>query len=382
MSKLSLPTLYKKSSTGKLQEWTVFAEDGQYWSVSGQVEGKKVTAAPSVCKPKNVGRKNETTAEQQAELEARAKWQKKIDEGYVENVDDLGKDTGRVDPMLAKNYDDYKEDVEFPVYCQPKLDGLRCVITRDGAFSRQWKPFVTLGHISELFKELFDKYPNIKAFDGEVYSHELKNQFEDIVSLVKQPKATEEDIQKCREQIQYHCYDYVDTDTDLAFTRRTTNLSRYIDQIKDKADGSIVLVDTAFCSNKAELDTCYDKYMEQGYEGQMIRTGHSAYQNNRTKDLLKRKEFVDEEFEIIGYKQGKGSRDGCICLLLKMQDGKTFDSVPKGGVKYLQSLWSNKEKLVGHMATVKFQNYSKDGIPRFNVTTKIRNKSGEEVAFK
>lgn len=378
MSKLTLPTLYKRTVTGAIQEWTIYAEDGKHWSISGQYEGKKVIAAPSVCKPKNVGKKNATTAEEQAEFEARAKWQKKIDEGYSKTLEDVDKVREvRVEPMLAKNFKDFKNKLTFPVYSQPKLDGLRCIMTRNGAMSRKWKPFVTLGHISEVLSPLFEKYPDIEAFDGEMYSHDLKDQFEEIVSIVKQPRATPEDLEKAKRCVQYHIYDYIDKEG-LSFKERTTRLQQYLAEVNSEY---LVNVETSLVESEKELYDIYLEYIVRGYEGQMVRSADAPYEHKRTHHLLKRKDFIDEEFKIVGYKEGNGSRQGCVVLRCLTSDGKEFDSVPKGGVEYLQRIWKRREELVGLTATIKFQSFSKDGIPRFNNTIKFRNNDLEEVVF-
>jgi DNA ligase-1 len=373
-----LTTLYKTTSTGAVQEWSIFHEEGAFWTISGQTDGKKVTSAKTFCAGKNVGKKNATTANEQAAREARAKWQKKIDEGYVDDPALLNTTSDRVDPMLAKDYEDYKDELVFPVYSQPKMDGLRCVITRHGAFSRKWKPFSTLDHIREALQPVFDSYPSIIALDGEMYSHELKNNFEEIVSVVKQPKATEEDIQKCKATVQYHIYDYVSKDGS-PFSQRALALEIMFEKVQKDC---LRLVKTNICWNQQELDDEYKWCIIDGYEGQMVRKGTSVYQQKRTKDLLKRKEFMDGEFKIVGYKEGKGNRAGCITLRVSTDEGKEFDSVPTGGVEFLQKLWEAREKLVGLYATIKYQNLSSDGIPRFNNTIKIRDgKSGEEIKF-
>jgi DNA ligase-1 len=378
MTKLQLPTLYKRTVTGAIQEWTIYAEDGKHWSISGQIDGKKVTAAPSICQSKNVGRKNETTAIEQAELEAKAKWQKKIDEGYSESIENIDKVREiRVEPMLAKDYKDHKNKLKFPLYSQPKLDGLRCIITSDAAMSRKWKPFVTLDHVREALQPLFKKYPNIVAFDGEMYSHDLKDQFEEIVSIVKQPKATSDDIEKAKRYVQYHIYDYVDTES-ISFADRTERLQRYLSEITSEY---ITTVKTSLVESEQELYDVYLEYIVLGYEGQMVRSASAPYQHKRTDSLLKRKDFIDEEFKIVGYKEGNGSRQGCVVLRCLTAEGKEFDSVPKGGVEYLQRIWQRREELVNLTATIKFQCWSKDGIPRFNNTIKFRNNDLEEVVF-
>lgn len=374
-----LPTLYKYTSTGATQEWTIFSEDGSFWTVSGQTDGKKVTSAKTSCAGKNVGRKNATTPNEQALREAQARWQKKRDEGYIDDVDALdAAGAGRVDPMLAKNYSDYKDELKFPVYCQPKLDGLRCIVTRHGAYSRKWKPFSTLQHIRDALQPVFDKYPTILAFDGEMYSHDLKDNFEEIVSIVKQPKATADDIAKCKELVQYHIYDYVPTEEYSTLIYKSRDLD--LDVALIDAPDCLRRVKTTLVWNQEELDEQYNSCSVDGYEGQMIRTD-APYQQKRTKYLLKRKDFVDEEFLIVGYKEGKGNREGCITLKLTTKDGKEFDSVPVGGVEYLQDLWQKRLQLPGLYATVKYQNLSTDGIPRFNNTIKFRNLMGEEVVL-
>jgi len=380
---MELPKLYKKTATGATQEWQIFSSNGEYHTVSGQTDGKKITNTPTKCKGKNIGKKNETSAAQQAELEARAKWQKKKDEGYIEDVDSLdGANPLRLDPMLAKDYADYADKITFPVFCQPKLDGLRCIITRQGAFSRQWKPFVTLQHIRDAVQPLFDKHPDILAFDGEMYSHELKENFEKIVSIVKQPKATPEDIEKCKQSVQYHIYDVI-YDKPKKYSARQaeilTMLTILFDQ--DQEQEYIQYVETLPAFNQEEMDQLYASCIREGYEGQMIRTWDSVYQHKRTKDLLKRKDFHENEYEIVGYKEGKGSREGCIILRLAMADGTEFDSVPVGGIEYQQKLWNRRLDLLGLQATVKYQNLSSDGVPRFNNTIKIRTRNLEEVSL-
>jgi DNA ligase-1 len=254
----------------------------------------------------------------------------------------------------------------------------RCIITRQGAFSRQWKPFVTLQHIRDAVQSLFDLYPNLLAFDGEMYSHELKDQFEKIVSFVKQPKVTAEDIERCKQNLQYHVYDIVTKGNDT-FNRRQMDYFLMLSGINSLRSPYVKAVSTISAHTQEELDKLYQQYMVEGYEGQMIRTWNSLYQHKRTKDLLKRKDFHENEYEIVGYKEGKGSREGCIILRLAMSDGSEFDSVPVGGIEYQQRLWNKRADLLGLQATVKYQNLSSDGIPRFNNTIKIRTRNLEEV---
>jgi DNA ligase-1 len=377
----ALPTLYKRTVTGDIQTWWIGIQGDSYHTVSGKIDGKKVKSAPVRCEAKNVRRANSTTPVEQALAEAQAKWIKKKNEGYTENtaeVDDVVKDV--IKPALAKDYNDYKHKITYPIYSQPKLDGLRCIITREGAWSRNWKRFVTVGHIQELLKPVFEKYPNIVAFDGEVYNHEYKDDFNSIVSIVKQSKVTDEDLARSSEKIQYHVYDYIDREAKTKFADRTHRLAGYIQNLKTN-NNKIVDVETTITVSQDGLDELMGRYIEAGYEGQMIRFSDSPYEHKRTNKLLKRKEFVDEEFEIIGFGEGKGNREGCVILRCITKDGKEFDSSVKGSVDYTRKLYSMGDDLIGLFATIKYQRLTPDGIPKFLTCIKFRNAAGEEVIF-
>src|SRR6478736_5277205 len=128
---MNLPTLYARTNTGAIQEWTVEIDGDSYRTIHGQVNGKLQTTEWTVCITTNEGRANERTPDQQAIFEAQAMWQKKIDGGAFEDVADIDNETF-VEPMLAKKWEDRKSKVKFPLFCQPKLDGLRAVISRKG----------------------------------------------------------------------------------------------------------------------------------------------------------------------------------------------------------------------------------------------------------
>ncbi len=376
---MNLPKLFKRANTGKVQDWTIFVEGNEYWTISGQTDGKKVTTKRTLCTGKNIGRSNETSDKEQALLEAKALWQKKKDKGYTEQINDVDSVVShKVSPTLAKKYEDHFHKYSFPVYADPKFDGLRCIITREGAFSREWKPFMTLQYLQDLLKPVFDKHPNIIAFDGEVYNHLYKEDFNSICSLVKRTKPSQEDIDRAKDKIQYHIYDYVDKNLNISFADRLKNRIQYVNEADSS---SVVCVESKLFDTQEELDLHFEKCLEFGYEGQMIRDPKSIYEHKRTDKLLKRKVFQDEEYEIIGYEEGKGNRAGCIILVCKTPEGLTFTSCVNGSVEYQRRLFNNVEKLIGLNATIKFQNKTPDGLPRFLKCIKIRGKNGEDLAF-
>lgn len=119
---MTLPTLYSRTSTGAVQNWTIEIQDDAYRTHFGQVDGKQQVTEFTICKPKNEGKANATTGAEQALKEAQALWKKKKDSGCFEDISDIDKMLF-TEPMLAKKYEDYADEIEFPVYSQPKLDG-------------------------------------------------------------------------------------------------------------------------------------------------------------------------------------------------------------------------------------------------------------------
>ena len=112
-------------------------------------------------------------------------------------------------PMLAHKFDDSRVDWSQPVYIQPKLDGVRCLFTKDGAFSRTGKKFMNLAHIELALIPFFKQYPDV-VLDGELYNHKLKRDFEKIISLVRKQKPTADDRLDAQHLVQFHVYDYFD----------------------------------------------------------------------------------------------------------------------------------------------------------------------------
>ena len=137
-----LETIYKSTKGGKIQEWTIEVVGNKYRTISGQTDGKKVTNEWTVVYGKNEGRANATTDKEQAMKEAEAKRKLKLERGYFENIKHISKKQ-YFEPMLAAKWEDYKDKVEYPIYSQPKLDGIRCIVTKDGMFSRNGKEIIS-----------------------------------------------------------------------------------------------------------------------------------------------------------------------------------------------------------------------------------------------
>ncbi len=363
-----LPTLYSRTTTGAIQEWTIEIDGGQYRTIHGQTDGKKTTTKWTIAEATNVGRANERDIKAQALFEAQAVWQHKAERGYFADVADID-NPYFIEPMLAQKYEDRKDEIAFPVYCQPKLDGIRCICTKDGMFSRQGKRFASAPHISAYLKDFFKKNPKV-ILDGELYADKFANDFNKICSLVKKQKPSAADLLLSAAQIQYHVYDMVDTTK--VFSKRIEWLMNSLPHTDTQL---IVLVSTRKVDTQAILDEYYGTWREAGYEGQMVRVD-SCYEQKRSKNLLKRKEFQDAEYRIVGIGEGAGNRSSMAgYAIMENKDGSNFRSNIKGTHEFLTELWKNRssEEVMGAYATVQFFNLTPDGVPRFPYIVAIRN---------
>jgi ATP-dependent DNA ligase len=350
---MKLNTLYSRATNGKINEYVIEVEDNKYRTISGYTDGVKTVSEWTVCFSKTY-----CTAEEQAIKEAKAIHRKKTETGSYENISDIDTET-YFEPMLAHDYNDYKEKIKYPVATQPKLDGVRCIIDIDGMRSRNGKELISAPHIHEALKPLFEKYPDL-VFDGELYAHKSDGvDFNKIISCVRKTKPTPNDIIESKQHIQYWIYDlpsHTGTFTERSFAISDLDLPE-----------CCVVVDTTIIYNEEDLMDMYRVYMADGYEGQMIRVLDSEYENKRSKHLLKHKSFMDAEFEIKGVVEGKGKLTGKIGKLVF--DG--FDSAVNGDHEYLEMLFKRGD-LVGKKATVKYFELTTDGVPRFPKVIAIR----------
>lgn len=370
------PVIFSRTSHGQIQTWQIETEGNKYRTIEGLQDGALTTSAWTICEPKNVGKKNQTTGEEQAVKEAESKHKDKLGSGgYHEKVKDI--DSPKFfEPMTAKKWKDRWKKVVFPVYCQPKLDGMRCVTKYDGMWSRYGKPVLSAPHIRNQLNGWIEQ--NIKfIFDGELYAHKFKKDFDKIISLARQGKPTEDDLKQSAEHLEYWIYDCFDPNhPNDSFQERYKKLLSiiklcHLNNIKKEA--KFRLVETTLCNNIEELDACYQRYLDDGMEGQMIRIPNSPYENKRSDNLLKRKEFIDKEFEISDILAGKGGHsDMAAKAILKMKNGETFEAGIIGSHEYCRELLKFKKNVIGKMATIVFQNYTPEGIPRFGKMKIVR----------
>lgn len=359
---MKLHTLYKRAVNSKVNEWTIEVDGHCYRTTSGYTDGAKTTTEWTCCEGKSIGRSNETTAEQQALKEAKAEWDKRTERGYFGNIKDIDKGT-IFKPMLANKWEDYADKTQYPIYSQPKLDGIRCIVREDGMWTRTGKPIDSTPHIFKALAPLFADSPDL-IFDGELYADKYANDFNAIVSLVKKSKPTAKDLEDSAKVIKYHIYDLPSCEE--VFTKRYKTLQSM------ELPECCVKVVTDQIDNLNDVAGYYEDYMSAGYEGQMLRVD-GMYENKRTKSLLKHKSFVDEEYMIVGVEEGGGNLTGMVgALVFESRQGDKFTASVNGGWDHLKQLWKERKTLVGKLATIKYFNITPDGKPRFPKVVAIR----------
>lgn len=363
-----LPKLYKLNSSGKIQEWSVEIENNAYRTHSGQIGGKITISEWRYAVGKNQGKANETSDNEQALKEAQSMFVSKKEQGCVEEYDKVSTASAiGFEPMLAHKYEDNIDKLKFPVYTQPKLDGMRGNFSKGIAYSRGGKTISSVPHIVEELKQIFNKYPDL-VFDGELYNHEFHDDFNTLLSIFRKQKLKPIDIEKSEKYGQYWVYDIIDTDKD--FVSRHNILKNLFNEFNLKY---IKFVPTYVANNIDEIDKQYEQFVSDNYEGQIIRL-NSLYENKRSRNLLKRKEFTTEEYVIIDIVEGQGNRSGVAgyAVMKNPKTDQTFRSNIKGTFEYCEELLNNKNKYISKLGTIQSFKTTPDGIPRFPYLIAIR----------
>lgn len=361
------PTLYKLTTTGKVQIWYMEREGEKYRTISGQLRGAKVTSAWTVAKAKNVGRSNETTPEEQAISEINATYVlKETQKNYKRSITGIENKT-YFEPMLAKSFEQKRiKNDDWPVFIQPKLDGMRCIANKFGMFTRNGKEITTCPHIFEELKVFFEQDETL-IIDGELYNHDFNDDFNSIISAVKRADMSPESLERSRKIVQYHIYDI--GDMDMTFFERKILIETLF---RRKEFNYLKQVETHICNSFIDIDFKHKKIFSKGYEGTIVRLD-ALYENKRTYSLMKKKDFITEEFPILALIEGEGNWSGAAKSgLFQHPNGNTFGASIKGTYEYCKQLLRDAESYTGQLGTVVFQELTPDGVPKFGVLHSIR----------
>jgi len=383
---LDLIQLYSVEKNGKKRIWLARIEsdlDVAYAIIEfGQDGGKMQTTVREYTKGKNIGKRNATTPLEQCTQETQRKWlDKKEKEGYKEYIEDApevlddkdeskdDKDAGdkTIYPMLAQTYDPSKKSkIVYPCFVQPKLDGLRCIVYKtDNRIvfqSRTGGHFETMDHIVTSLEPIFKKDPSV-ILDGELYSTDIP--FEELAGLIKKKKISADDKERLK-YVSYHIYDLA---MELDFAERHNILSKLL----NTPYRYLKLVPTHVANSVENFRERFSEFVAAGMEGVILRNMVGHYRcNYRSSDLQKYKEFFEDEFPVVGFKDGDGRDKGAVIWQCENSDKTAFWVRPRGTMEQRQEWFRQGESYIGKMLTVIYQELSEAKVPRFPVGKSIR----------
>ena len=281
-------------------------------------------------------------------------------------------------PMLAHKYDDARVDWSQKIYMQPKLDGIRCIMKPNGCYSRNGKKFMNVQHLyTKTIQDLFKQNP-LLVLDGELYNHDLRDNFEKIVSLVRKQKPTSEDRKEARKLIQYHVYDFVMLHPSGILDLIESDMNRYSkrhDQLvcSNMYGKHIHYVPAKRVATASMAKVIHADFLDQGYEGSIMRQD-GRYKCGRSYDLMKFKDFSDTEAKIVDFVEGKGKRRGTIGKFIAIDaDGIQFGMPVMDKFKYLKDNFKAMQGWIGKTATFTYFERTKAGSYRHPFFKALRN---------
>jgi ATP-dependent DNA ligase len=442
--RIQFPTLYGMSKTNKIQQWTIYIEPAEpkqkptkyspyilqfeygYYGSEHMIQTKPTL----FLKGKNIGRKNETTPKEQALRVAQKKWDDKCEKhGYATQLpsiqlnQDIQNNISKTPllPMLASKADEKKlSHLTYPVFIQPKLDGVRCISDGLSLISRTGKQYTGMEHMVVELNELSKAFPGW-IFDGELgcfpepsassqtlynykpghakddksdkYGEKQTHQyhwiqpelsFQQVCGYVKRKSKhiTDDEIG----YIRFIMFDIIPKSTleneNTTFIKRLTILNDIRQYIKKHNLHWVKVIETTTANHETDIYSFHQINKKCGFEGTIIRVPMSTYEKNtRSSQLLKYKDMITEEFKIVGFEEGKGNDTGTVIWIVhtnSMDDTSiehTFKVRPKGTIQERRDLLEKARQSgenIGKLLTVQFQEYTDKGIPRFPVGLCIR----------
>lgn len=359
------PTLYCRDSIGNVRIWYMEQSDNKFRAVSGLQDGEKVTSEWTVTASKNEGKKNATTATEQATKEIEAKYKKQKKTGYFESISEI--DTVQyVEPMLAKLYKDYADEIDLDKgdwLLQCKLNGMRCVATKDGLFTRKGEKYVSVPHIEEALRPFFKAHPEA-VLDGELFNNGLRQQLNEISKLIRKTvHITSEDLEKSKNLVHYYIYDGYGfgLDKDHPYHER----KQWIDSNVIGNYTHVAKVEDYHINTQQDLDAHYQSFVDEGQEGAILRHKKMKYEHKRSKNLLKVKPEDDDEAKIIDIKEGTGNWSGTGKIISLDWNGKVFDATFKGSYEQGVDFWKNRSSWIGKTVTFLYNGLTGKGTPNF-----------------
>jgi len=370
------PTLYKEGQNGRKYLSKIKIERYDEYSKIiveyGYENGKMQRSERKIEKTMNKGKRNERNPYEVSQTIVEYEINKKRGVGYKEegeNNEEL------FFPMLCQDYKKNSGRIEYPCYVQPKYDGIRAIYRGDKLYTRNGKEIIACDHIK---RELRGIVPEGYIIDGEIYYknslESSEENFRKTVSLAKKRRITKEYEEESSRYIKYIIFDIIDKDEKTeTYEERLSNLREVFDDVELK---SLELIETRECKSERELkEDYYIEYRENEYEGVIIRNKVGLYKENyRSYDIQKYKEFEEDEYKIVSYKEGIGKDKGAITFICYNKEGdNTFAVRIKGPIERRREMYKNGEKYIGKELIVQYQGLSVNGKrPRFPIGKEIR----------
>lgn len=343
----------------------------EYCSISGYQGMKMTRSSPTIVLiGKYIGKINETNVLTQAYNECRSKYAKKLKSGYSVELDQKKEGNFLPFPMNLKLWDDFKDKLKYPLFVQPKLDGLRMIAALDSngivqLKTRTLKDIPGFDHLRQELTELYKTGDKTLILDGELYFHTMDLQ--DISGIVRSETGRDDEKNK----LQYWAFDAFSLKRPTeAFEDRIQHLRQFVGESKSKL---IVLNETIEVADETEADRFYKKTIADGYEGIIYKSMGKPYaysfdKAKRSSWYLKRKQFFDDEFEIVDFTQGRGKDKDAVIFICKTKDGVEFNTVPNGTYDYKKDLYRRSledfSQFKGQFVTIKFEKLSAAGVPQ------------------
>lgn len=383
--KFELPTLYARAKNGAVLTWDIEVDGNKYRMITGQEGGSKVESNWTVATAKS-----EDTDEKQAAFEATAKWKKKLKSGgYFEDKKDIDKPLAFIEPMLAHPLIskktkkdkangksstaivDRSDKLRYPLMVDRKYNGMRQVTSANGPFSRKGEEVKTAPHIWEAVKPLFDETPSL-VLDGELYNHDLRHKLNELIHIVRtnaDHKITPELLRESEQKVRYYVYDGYGFEVDGVEITEDTPCRERRDALKKFLKGVpyIVVVPYIMVANMDAAKQNYGEFLDDGYEGAILRNADAPYQHFRTDDLIKLKPYEDMEVIILDViDPGSGNWGGTgKTASVRMANGKEFNATFKGSKETLVEILKQKDKWIGQKVTMTYNGWTGKGTPNY-----------------
>ena len=366
------PTLYTQDSNGNIRVWWMEQNGNKYRTHSG-VEGSDniVTSDWSSAEPKNVGKKNATSGDEQAKAEIDSKYKKQLKTGYHESKKNADKGTAYVEPMLAQPLHKLSKKPDYSSgnwSIQCKFNGNRCVATKDGLFTRKGERYMSVPHIDNALKDFFKKYPDA-VLDGELFNNDLRQQLNEISKLIRKTKHIEEsDLVESEKKVKFYIYDgYNFRGKSDILDENTPYVERknWIDKVVIPLSKYFVEVETIVVNSETEMLEKFNQLLNDQQEGGILRNLQGGYEHKRSKNLVKVKSEDDDEGIIVDITDGDGNWKGAATNVTLKWKNKQFDAVFKGSYETRVKILKDKKNWIGKEVTFLYMGLTGLGTPNY-----------------